>query len=429
MMNLQIVVLPVDQIKIGARQRTNDPATEKHIKELASEIASNGLLHAVAVSKDHSLVAGYCRLSAVRSLTAEYYYNSGRIDPHFIPCVVVHQESEREQFRLELMENLRRKNLSPLDEARAVAALHRMFSEQYGPEWTQEDTGKELDQLRGEERHPRVGHAEVGDAILLEGFSNDPEVAKATSKKEAVGIARKKLEQAFRQGLGALAVSHTTDMTLFEADLNTQLPLIATGSVNGIITDPPYGVDADKFGDQAMVSGHQYADTPKAAMAIAEVIFKEGRRICQDQAHLYMFCDVRLFDWLKTIAVANGWQPFATPLIWHKLNVGHAPWPGYFSRRYECILFAQKGTRQLAKSRSDVFEYSVAGDKLHAAQKPIALYEELMSLSFFPGELVLDPCAGSGTIFRAAKAAGLRAIGCENDPGSANLCRAAIAEL
>ena len=76
-----------------------------------------------------------------------------------------------------------------------------------------------------------------------------------------------------------------------------------------------------------------------------------------------------------------------------------------------------------------MFEFSVSGEKLHAAQKPVDLYAELMKLSFLPGELILDPCAGSGTIFRAAKVAGMRAIGYENDPASANLCRAAIAEL
>lgn len=428
-MNLQVIVLPVDQIKIGARQRTNDPATEKHIKELSAEIKANGLLHAIAVSKDHNLVAGYCRLSAIRALVDEYYYNSSRIDPHFIPCVVVHQESERDQFRLELMENLRRKNLSPLDEAKAVAALHRMFQEERGTEWTQEDTGKELDQLRGEERHPRVGHGEVGDAILLEGFADDPEVAKATSRKEAVSIAKKKLEQQFRQGLGALAVNTSEDFKLHEVDIRNFLPYMGTETINGIIVDPPYGVDADQFGEQAAVGGHQYADTLDNAVDIATLIFTEGFRVCRENAHLYMFCDIRLFSILKAQAVVAGWRPFATPLIWNKVNVGHAPWPGYFSRRYECILFAEKGNRQLAKSRSDVFEFSVVGEKLHAAQKPVELYEELMKLSFFPGELVADFCAGSGTIFRAAKRAGLRAIGCENDPGSANLCRAAIAEL
>lgn len=429
MSNPQVIILPVEQIQIGTRQRSNDAATLKHIKELSDEIASNGLLHAVAVNKSHELVAGYCRLNAVKLLKTEYHYASAMVDHHFIPCVVIHQESERDQFRVELMENLRRKALSPLDEALAIASLHKMFQDDKGAAWSQEQTGKELDTLRGEDRHPRVGHKEVSDAILLSGFADDPDVQKAASRGEAVKIATKKLEQAFTQGLGALATKVVGDYQLVEANLLDYLPGYESNSFHGIIADPPYGIGADNFGDQTMIGGHAYEDTLKLATEIAGVIFEQGFRICRENAHLYMFCDLRYFDGLSVIAQECGWRTFATPLIWHKINVGHAPWPGFFSHRYECVLFAMKGNRKLQRSRSDVFEYSVTGDKLHAAQKPVDLYKEFMGLSFFHGELVLDPCAGSGTIFKAAKEAGLRAVGIENNPESANLCRQVISEL
>lgn len=428
-MQPQVVVIPVESIQIGARQRTTDAATMKHIEELSNEIASNGLLHAVAISKNHELVAGYCRLNAIKLLKGEYHYASARIDPHFIPCVIVHQEAERDQFRLELMENLRRKNLSPLDEARAIAALHKMFQGERGPEWDETKTGQELDALRGESRNPRMGQREVADAILLEGFADDVDVQKAGSRAEAVKIATKKLERAFTQGLGALALPAEGDFILTEGSLLDLMPTILNNSYHGIICDPPYGINADQFGEQTRGHEHAYEDTVEAGLSLAEVILREGFRICRDSAHLYMFCDLRMFLTLKSLAKHFGWQPFATPLIWHKVNVGHAPWPGYFSHRYECILFAQKGNRQLQRSRSDVFEFPPEGDKLHAAQKPVELYKELMVLSFFPGELILDPCAGSGTIFRAAKATGLRAVGLENNPESANLCRHVISEL
>ncbi len=129
----------------------------------------------------------------------------------------------------------------------------------------------------------------------------------------------------------------------------------------------------------------------------------------------------------RAIAREHEWQVFATPLIWYKPNIGHAPWPGYFSRRYEHILFAQRGGRALQRSRADVFEYAAETKKIHAAQKPVDLIKELLSLSFFPGEKVLDPCAGSGTIFRAAKSLNMRATGIELDDQSVGFCKAAIA--
>jgi site-specific DNA-methyltransferase (adenine-specific) len=199
--------------------------------------------------------------------------------------------------------------------------------------------------------------------------------------------------------------------------------------VNGIITDPPYGMGADTFGDQTFKLGHEYEDDEESALRVASSILHQGFRVCKDAAHLYMFCDIRLWSDLKSIAQAAGWQAYPTPLIWHKPNVGHAPQPGFFLRRYEAILFARKGNRTLRTSASDVIECPAPTDKQHAAQKPHELIARLMQLSFLPGEHVLDPCAGSGTVFRAAKASNLLATGIELNPQFVNQCKVIIGEL
>ncbi len=129
------------------------------------------------------------------------------------------------------------------------------------------------------------------------------------------------------------------------------------------------------------------------------------------------------------MAKTSGWQPYATPLLWHKPGMGHAPQPGYFSRHYECILFAQKGNRKLSKVRSDVFEFPPVKDKIHAAQKPVELLKELLSLSFFPGESILDPCCGSGGIFAAGKDLNLKVTGIELDPKYVAICKELIGRL
>lgn len=53
---------------------------------------------------------------------------------------------------------------------------------------------------------------------------------------------------------------------------------------------------------------------------------------------------------------------------------------------------------------------------LHPTQKPIALMEYLIKTYSNPGDLVLDPCMGSGTTLIAAINTGRRAIGIEKDP-------------
>jgi DNA modification methylase/ParB-like chromosome segregation protein Spo0J len=426
---MQTMMLPVDAIHIRTRQRTEDEATRKHILELARDIQENGLIHAPQIDVNRELVAGWCRLSAIKMIACEYYYAGSKVAPGFIPVTVTHMTEEKDLHRLELMENLRRKNLSPMDEAKAIAKLHKFNEEQHSGNWTREETGAALDQLRGDTpRQPAARRSEVSDALLLAPFENDPDVVRASTRKEAVSIARKKMEQQLTATLGEFYKPESSDHELLEGDCRIILPTLAEGSFSGIVCDPPYGIEAQDFGDQTMKGGHKYDDSAEYALSVIEAILVEGYRVCTPTAHLYMFCDLEHFYPIRELAVRAGWQAFPSPLIWNKPNIGHAPWPGYFSRRYEIILFCQKGIRALQRSRSDVFEFPAVTKKLHAAEKPVDLIKEFLSLSFLPGEKILDPCAGGGTIFRAAKLANMRATGIENEPQSVGLCKAAITE-
>lgn len=51
--------------------------------------------------------------------------------------------------------------------------------------------------------------------------------------------------------------------------------------------------------------------------------------------------------------------------------------------------------------------------KVHPTQKPVPLLEELIRIFTDEGDVVIDPCAGSGTTLRAAAQIGRRAYGFE----------------
>ncbi len=57
----------------------------------------------------------------------------------------------------------------------------------------------------------------------------------------------------------------------------------------------------------------------------------------------------------------------------------------------------------------------------HPTQKPLALLERVIAASAAPGDLVVDPFAGSGTTGVAAVAAGCRFLGVERDPAYVDL--------
>lgn len=51
--------------------------------------------------------------------------------------------------------------------------------------------------------------------------------------------------------------------------------------------------------------------------------------------------------------------------------------------------------------------------KIHPSQKPVALLKKLIEIFTDPGDVVIDPCCGSGTTLRAAKELGRDAYGFE----------------
>jgi DNA modification methylase len=430
MNNLGVSVVPCSSIHVGERQRKE--IDDKHVQQLRNDISENGLIHAPSITPEGELIAGFCRLSAIISIESPYRYGSAIIQPGFIPVVAVTEGDERVLFRIELAENLRRKNLSPVDEASAISKLHEYFKQE-NPLQTPFETGQKLDELRGGETRSFTNtNKEVAQALIIEQFSKDPDVLNAKTKAEAFKIASKKLEQQFSTGLGAiqsLRAKPSSDFTLLEGSCIDIMPTLTPESFSGIVTDPPYGMDADKFGEQSHAMGHQYEDSEETALLVAGSILSIGYKLCKPDAHLYMFCDIRLWPRLVNMCKSIGWQPFATPIIWYKPGLGHAPQPGFFGRRYEAILFAQKGNRKLARSAADVLVCPSVKEKIYAAQKPLALLQEILGLSFYPGEHVLDPCVGSGSLFRAGKLAKVKVTGIELNEVGIGLAKATLGDL
>ena len=51
--------------------------------------------------------------------------------------------------------------------------------------------------------------------------------------------------------------------------------------------------------------------------------------------------------------------------------------------------------------------------RIHPTQKPVAVLERLIEIFTDPNDVVIDPCAGSGSTLRAAMNCGRRAYGFE----------------
>jgi hypothetical protein len=434
-------ILSITEITVRSRQRKSMDRAK--LDELKRDIMGRGLLHAPvirwqpttasAATFEPVLVAGERRLTAIRELAAEgisFLYDRENISLGCIPCIELEDKGDIANREAELNENVLREDLSWQDKVAAINELHQLRLA-INPEQTKRATGVEIANATG--LSVDRSRVLVDRATIVADHLHDPDVQRASSADEAFKVVSRKLEAKFNAGLAAGTQSQVSDHTLIQGDMRVELMRFPWGPGDKypcIIFDPPYGVGADTFGDAAELK-HQYDDTPAAARDLMRLFFQASKLFAAENAHAYIFCDIDQFVWLRETAETWGWKPMRTPLIWVKgANQGHVPDQSIGWRRtHEAILFAVKGTKPLAHIANDTIPFPADSDKLHAAQKPVALYQHLLSLSCLPGDRVLDPCCGSGTIFKAAHVLRLRATGIELNEQYADFSRAAIASL
>jgi len=101
-------------------------------------------------------------------------------------------------------------------------------------------------------------------------------------------------------------------------------------------------------------------------------------------------------------------------LIWHKSNP--SPMNGqhiYLSGIENAIWFKKRGGTFNAHCKNTVFKHSGGRSKLHPTEKNHELLKELILDNSNEGDLVFDPCAGSGSHLLVAKENGRKYAGIE----------------
>lgn len=425
--------LHINEINISPeRQRQNFAPSA--LEDLATSIDQNGLIHPPAFRYNEAqskfiLVAGERRVRAMLSLIEMGKCIRCGDTPYaadHIPILNLGAISDRESFEAELAENVQRENLTWQERAKAEAKLHAFRSEQaasIGATQTLTDTATEVLQ-RSKPDAVAEGWAltDVSTRIRLAAHLDDPDVQAARTQKDAVKVIRQK-QIAAENAVAAQAFDATASPhKLLEGDALALLPTIASESIDVLLTDPPYGIDAQAFGAQAGVA-HNYQDSPEYFSELIQTLATESYRVCKSLAHAYVFCDPRRFGAIQFEFELAGWAVWPIPLIWAKGN-GMLPRPEHAPRRtYECILFASKGDKLVKCVKPDVITVGAVRNLQHGAQKPIELYVDLLSRSANPGDVILDPFAGSGTIFPAANQCKLLAVAIELEPANLNICK------
>ncbi len=176
-----------------------------------------------------------------------------------------------------------------------------------------------------------------------------------------------------------------------------------------ILTDPPYSTDVSDI----------------AAFAKAWLPLALGRMKPTGRAYIFVGSYPQELGAYLSVAMPD------QILVWtYRNTLGPSPKQRY-KKAWQAVLYycgseAASLTCPELNESNDVQDVAAPdgrqGDRLHPWQKPMVLAERFIRHATRPGDLILDPFAGTGTFLVAAGKLGRRAQGCDQDPEQVALC-------
>lgn len=211
-----------------------------------------------------------------------------------------------------------------------------------------------------------------------------------------------------------------SDFTLHLGDCLEGLAALPDKSVDHILADPPY---SERVHRNACTNPNGGASTVPLGIDFTHLT-DELRSACGREFSrvarrwVLVFSDAEGQDAWRSSLVSNGLE-YVRAGIWVRLGTmpqitGDRPGAGY-----EAITVAHPSGRKSwnGGGRPAVWSHPLERDnRTHPTQKPISLMDALVRDFTDPGDLILDPFAGSGTTGVAAIRNGRRFIGWEKDP-------------
>lgn len=218
--------------------------------------------------------------------------------------------------------------------------------------------------------------------------------------------------------------------TLHLGDCIAGLATLADKSVDVTITDPPYEAEAHTEQRRTKVAGWRTAAAQGRADDVAKetplnfsAITAEQRTGVAEQiarvtkSRALVFCQAEAVDAWRS-AFNDAGMPYRRAIPWVKPDAMpslHGRWPG---QSYETIIVAQhvKSKPCPIGGKSVFYTFMRAQGSGHPTTKPLRLMRDIIEDFTLPGDLILDPFAGSGTTGVAARMLGRRFIGWELSP-------------
>lgn len=214
------------------------------------------------------------------------------------------------------------------------------------------------------------------------------------------------------------------DATLYLGDCLEILPTLDKGSIDAVVTDPPYGI-VNRFAVQNKKDGGTRTlkfswDGPH----VNDMVITALRQSCNLVNAFFTFCGVSQISHIESVLMCDF---TVKPAVWIKSCPPPALPGNWWPSGFEYALygyrprapFSDTNTKRRNVFYTDTYRYGIRADEKadHPTQKWLPLIDHIIR-SIVPDDgAALDQFMGSGTTGVACVTSGRKFIGIEIDPG------------
>ena len=190
-----------------------------------------------------------------------------------------------------------------------------------------------------------------------------------------------------------------------QGDCMKLMKQLQNNSVTMTLTDIPYGVVNRNGGLRLFDKSDADQETFDLSSFLEEV-----ERVTAGS--IYIFCSTEQVSLIRQFLAA---RKLTTRLcVWEKTNPSPVNGQYHWLSGIELCVYGRKKKATFNEHcKNTVFRYPSVRRKLHPTEKPFDLISRLILASSEEGDVIFDPCVGSGTTCAAAKALDRQFIGFE----------------
>ena len=271
-----------------------------------------------------------------------------------------------------------------------------------------------------ERLHTWKGQTPIQPDATFEGKYPLSVYAEAAKKAGHITLDDTALEQARMDKTVADQRQHETFLhdyanRVVHGDCTQAMQNMPTASVDLIVTDPPYLVNY-RSRDGRTLAGDRNDVWLKPAS-------QEMYRVLKDDRFAVSFYGYHQADKFLTAWKEAGFRPVGhfTFVKDYSSRTGHTR-----AHHENAYLLAKGNPARPENAPRDVLDWKYTGNHLHPTQKPVSALAPLIEAYSKPGDVVLDPFAGSGTTGVAAQELGRNYVLIETDAPHVDTARARL---